>query len=52
MENYESLIKSQVADVLRKYFICDDNYNHNEAYDENFSAEDAIDAIHKIIGSI
>lgn len=48
----DSIIKSKIADVLRKYFMYDDDGNPNEAYSPDLSAEDALDEIHEIIGSI
>lgn len=42
----------QIKNVLRKYFEYDDNGNPNEEYDPNFSAIDAIEKIHQIIGKI
>ena len=48
----EKSIKEEIKDVLRKYFECDDSGNKNENYDETFSAQDAIDEIHSIVGNI
>ena len=42
----------QIKNVLRKYFEYDDNGNPNEEYDPSFSANDAIDEIHQIVGKI
>lgn len=45
-------IKEQIKEVLRKYFEEDDHGNKNEDYDDTFSAQDAIDEIHDIVGDI
>ena len=45
-------INDKIADILRKYFEYDDNGNPNDNYDPNYSAEDAIDDIHELIGKI
>lgn len=42
----------QIKEVLKKYFECDDKGKPNESYDETFSAQDAIDEIHDIVGEI
>ena len=36
----------------RKYFEEDDHGHKNEDYDDTFSAQDAIDEIHDIVGDI
>ena len=45
-------LKEQIKEVLRKYFEEDDHGHENEDYDDTFSAQDAIDEIHDIIGDI
>ena len=42
----------RIKNVLRRYFETDDNGEVSKTYDENFSAEEAIDEIHKIVGKI
>lgn len=43
---------SKIKAVLRKYFEVDDSGVDNAEYDPNFSAQDAIDEIHEIVGNI
>ena len=45
-------IENEIVRVIRKYFEYDDRGNPNDEYDPDFSATDAIDAIHDIIGKI
>lgn len=45
-------LKDKIRAVLRRYFECNDNGDENPEFDEYFSAEDAIDEIHDIIGEI
>ena len=45
-------IKKNIINALKKYFEADDNGNANSEYDPNFSAQDAIDEIHCIVGKI
>lgn len=45
-------LKDQIKEVLRKYFEEDDRGHKNEDYDDTFSAQDAIDEIHDIVGDI
>lgn len=45
-------LKSKIKAVLRRYFEVDDDGNSNPEFDENFSADVAIDEIHEIIGDI
>ena len=45
-------ISEQIKEVLRKYFEYHDNGNKNEEFDETFSAADALDEIHYIVGDI
>ena len=49
--NYTGL-RRQIKGVLRRYFECDDSGSPNKEYDETYSAQDAIDEIHKIVGDI
>ena len=41
-----------IKNVLRRYFDYDDNGNPTKEFDENFTAQDAIDEIHDIVGDI
>lgn len=49
--DYESL-KRQIKKVLRRYFECDDNGNPNKEFDDTYTAQEAIDEIHRIVGDI
>lgn len=40
---------NQIKEVLAKYFEADDRGNLNPQYDENFSAQNAIDEIASIV---
>ena len=42
----------RIKNVLRRYFETDDNGEVSKTYDEHFSAADAIDEIHEIVGNI
>ena len=42
----------KIKNVLRRYFVTDDNGEVSKTYVEYFSAADAIDEIHKIVGKI
>lgn len=42
----------RVVKVLRKYFNCDDDGNLNREFDGLFTAQDALDEIHSIVGKI
>lgn len=42
----------EIRNVLRRYFESDDNGKDNPDYDPYFSAQDAIDEIHDIVGDI
>lgn len=42
----------EIRAVLRRYFETNDNGDSNPEFDEYFSAEEAIDKIHDIIGEI
>ena len=39
----------RIKNVLRKYFEADERGNVSKTYDENFSAADAIEEIHKLL---
>lgn len=41
-----------IKDVLRNYFECDDAGNPNPGFDDDMTAQDALDEIHEIVGSI
>lgn len=43
-------LKRSIIGVLKKYFECDDNGDPNPEHDDCFTAQDAIDEIHDIIG--
>ena len=42
----------RIKNVLRRYFEADERGNGSKTYDEKFSAADAIEEIHKIVGDI
>lgn len=42
----------RIKDVLRRYFEVDDNGNDNPEYDDFYTAQEAVDAIHDIVGEI
>lgn len=42
----------RIKDVLRRYFEVDDNGNENPNYNDCYTAQEAIDAIHDIVGEI
>ena len=42
----------RIKNVLRRYFEVDDNGEVSKTYDEYFTASDAIDEIHEIVGDI
>lgn len=42
----------RIKDVLRRYFEVDDNGDDNPMYDDRFTAQEAIDNIHEIVGDI
>lgn len=44
--------EDKIRAVLRRYFEVNDNGDVNPEYDEDFTAQDAIDEIHDIIGEI
>lgn len=43
-------MKNAIVSVFRKYFECDDFGHANPEYWEGFSAQDALEEIHEIIG--
>lgn len=45
-------LSEQIKQILRKYFEVDDHGQPNEDYDDTYSAQDAIDDIHDIVGDI
>lgn len=42
----------KIREILRRYFECNDRDERNPQYDENYSAQNAIDDIHEIVGNI
>ena len=42
----------RIKNVLRRYFEADDNGEVSKTYDECFTASEAIDEIHEIVGDI
>lgn len=46
----EELLRERIHDVLRRYFEVDDYGNDNPTYDDGYTAQEAIDAIHTIVG--
>ena len=47
-----NVLKNNIKAVLRRYFETNDNGDPTPSFDENFTAQDAIDEIHNIIGDI
>ena len=45
-------VEEQIKAVLRRYFEVNDNGDTNPEHDERFTASDAIDNIHSIVGDI
>ena len=45
-------LKNKISNVLKTYFETDDNGDPNERYDPYYSAQQALDDIHEIIGDI
>ena len=45
-------LKNKIKTVLRRYFEADDNGEPNKEFDANYTAQDAIDDIHDIVGDI
>ena len=52
MNDNNNDIKSKIVTVLRRYFEWNDTGDPNSEYDANFSAQDAIEEIHDIVGEI
>lgn len=48
----EDDLVEEIRTVLRRYFETNDDGKNNPEYDPDFSAQDAIDEIHDIIGNI
>ena len=44
--------KAKIRKVLRRYFECNDNGDPNKEHDPDYTAQDAIDDIHDIVGEI
>lgn len=42
----------KIKNILRRYFEVDDNGNPNVVFDDSFTASEAIDEIHTIVGEI
>ena len=42
----------RIKNVLRRYFDTDDNGEVSKTFDEYFTASEAIDEIHEIVGNI
>ena len=42
----------KIKNVLRRYFDTDDNGEVSKTFDEYFTASEAIDEIHEIVGNI
>lgn len=42
----------KIKNILRQYFEVDDNGNPNAVFDDSFTATEAIDEIHTIVGEI
>ena len=45
-------LKNRIKTVLKRYFECDDCGNPNKEHDPDYTAQNAIDDIHEIIGNI
>lgn len=45
-------LKKQIVGVLRRYFDYNDNGDPNPEFDDTYTAQEAIDDIHEIIGNI
>jgi len=43
-------LASKIKEVLGRYFECDDDGNPNPEYDEDFTAQEALDEIKGIVG--
>jgi len=47
----EELVE-RIKEIMRRYFISDDNGNPNPTFDEYYTAEEAIDDIKDLVGEI
>jgi hypothetical protein len=45
-------LKNKIKDVLRRYFETDDDGEPNKEFDDGYTAQQAIDDIHDIVGDI
>lgn len=45
-------LKNKIKGVLRRYFETDDCGNDNKEFDDSYTAQQAIDDIHDIVGDI
>ena len=45
-------LKNRIIEVLRRYFETDDSGDFNKKHDDSYTAQDAIDDIHEIVGEI
>jgi len=43
-------LKSRIQKVFRRYFECNDNGDYNKEFDDCYTAQEALDDIHDIIG--
>lgn len=48
----DKAVREKIKAVLRRYFEINDEGLDNPEYDEDFTSQDAIDAIHEIVGDI
>lgn len=48
----DKALREKIKAVLRRYFDCNDDGTCNPEYDEDFTASDAMNAIHEIVGDI
>lgn len=54
-KDYEELygaLTDKIKSVLRRYFEIDDNGELNKEFDDDYTAQAAIDDIHDIVGDI
>lgn len=47
-----NVLKNKIKQILLKYFECDDNGDCSSFHDPDYTAQNAIDDIHDIIGEI
>lgn len=45
-------LKNKIKDVLHRYFETDDNGDDNKEFDDSYTAQQALDDIHDIVGDI